>query len=147
VGWKNRPIFIDLKVIESQAFSALKRHGMRVLLLFYVKRKLKNHKDSKGNILWNITNNGELVFTYKSALKKGFSRKQFRDALDDLIDKGFLEVTTQGTGPGDPSTYYLSEKWQAYGTRNFKPAPERRKNKSKKLGWHIYNNRKESVKK
>jgi len=88
------------------------------------------------------------VFTYKEAESKwDLSKKQFRDALDDLIDKGFLEITLQGTGPGDPSTYYLSERWQAYGTKNFKPAPERRKNISKKMGWYIYNNRKGALQK
>lgn len=136
-----RSIFIDREVLDSRACNALKVHGIRVLLHFYTKRKLAKHRDSKGNDIWEIVNNGELVYTYKEAVKRGMSRKQFRDAIDDLIAKGFLEITHQGTGPGDPSTYYLTERWQGYGTEHFKPAPERRKNVSKEMGWYRYNNR------
>jgi len=79
------------------------------------------------------------VFTYKEAENRGFSRKQFRSALDELIDKGFLEITHQGTGPGEPSEYKLTERWQAFDTEHFQTAPIRRKNRSKNMGWSKYN--------
>lgn len=137
-----KPIFIDKKIISSKAFFALKVHGLRVLFVFFTKRKLGSHRDSKGNQNWHILNNGEITFTYKEAEKKGMSKKQFRDALDDLIAKGFLEVSHQGVGQGDSSTYKLIDNWADYGKKDFKPGPERRKNISTSRGWNIYNNRK-----
>ena len=106
---------------------------------------MASNRDNKGNDNWYIKNNGKLVFTYKEAVSLGMSKKQFCKALDDLIAKGFLEITHQGTGPGEPSTYKLTERWQAYGTDHFKPAPPRRKNTSKDLGWPIYNSRKQKL--
>ena len=98
------------------------------------------HRRGKG---WVITNNGALVFTYKEALDKyGISRAQFRNAIDDLISNGFLEITHQGTGTGDPSTFKLTERWQAYGTDNFNPAKPRRKNTAPNRGWRLYNKKK-----
>ncbi|MBL6992214.1 MAG: hypothetical protein ISR65_20685 [Bacteriovoracaceae bacterium] len=102
---------------------------------------MEKHKDSKGNARWTIKNNGELVFTYQEAMNFGISKKQFCMALDELIEKGFLEITCQGTGPGQPSTYKLTERWQAYGTKDFYPARPRRKNKANNSGWAIYNDR------
>jgi hypothetical protein len=145
---KRRTTVIDNDVLYSKAYWTLKVHGIRVLTTFYMKRRMKEHNHNKRSAWWEITNNGELVFTYKEAVNKWhMSRKQFAYALDDLIAKGFLEITYQGTGPGDPSTYKLIERWQAYGTDHFKPAPERRKNVSKKMGWDLYNKRKEVAKK
>ena len=83
------------------------------------------------------------MFTYREALEKyGMVGKKFSTAIDDLVAKGFIEITYQGTGPGDPSTYFLSERWQKYGTNDFISVPERRRNMSKEMGWHIYNARK-----
>jgi hypothetical protein len=144
---RDRSIWTSSDVLESKAFFALTVHGIRVLMIFYTKRKLKEHHHKKRSSWWEIINNGELVFTYKEAVNKwDMSRKQFVHALDDLIAKGFLEITYQGTGPGDPSTYKLCERWQAFGTEHFKSAPERRKNVSKKMGWYIYNERKNKTK-
>ncbi len=84
------------------------------------------------------------MFTYKEALEKyKMVGKKFSGAIDDLVAKGFLEITYQGTGPGDPSRYKLIESWKNYSDKDiFKPAPARRINESKTLGWYIYNARK-----
>jgi len=139
---RSRTIVIEMRLTDSPAYWELKSHGIRVLFRFLEKRQLRKTKDSKGNENWVITNNGELVYTYKEATRDGMSRNQFRNAIDDLIARGFLEINNQGTGPGDPSTYKLCERWQAYGTENFIAAPKRRKNKSKNMGWSKYNRQK-----
>lgn len=138
-----RVIVIETNVIQSKAWWTLNNHAIRVLLIFYTKRKLgKKRRDSKGNMSYPIQNNGDIVFTYREALEKyGLVGKKFTRAIDDLSAKGFLEITHQGTGPGDPSTYFLSDRWQKYATKDFKSVPERRENKSKDMGWYIYNSR------
>jgi hypothetical protein len=138
----NGTIVIERNLLRSVAYKELKDRGIRVLLRFYGKRKMKKHKDSKGNERWTILNNGEIVFTYSEAEKMGINRKQFSKTIDDLLAKGFIEITHQGTGPGTPSTYKLCERWKAYGTKDFQPAAERRKNLTPGMGWDGYNKRK-----
>jgi hypothetical protein len=117
-------IFIDNNLLTSRAFNRLEGYSVRVLIWFLMKRKLSRHKDSDGNVRWSITNNGELVFTYAEAEKCDMSRKRFSKAIKDLIGNGFLEVTRQGTDPGFPSTYMLTESWRSSGSEHLKPAQE-----------------------
>jgi len=128
-------------MLESPAFWTLKVHSIRVLMIFMTKRVMKKYKDRKGNDAFRIENNGELVFTYEEAIRRGLDKKQYSAALDDLIAKGFLEITRQGTGPGEPSLYKLTERWQAWDTSHFEPGPPRRKNRHPGMGWNIYNQR------
>ncbi len=130
---------VERELIKSKAYASLKVHGLKVLLRFYTKRKMEKHKHPKRGEVWNISNNGDLVFTYKEAVQAGMDRKQFSGALDELISKGFLEITHHGTGPGDSSTYKLTERWKIYGKEQFKPAPSRRKNTDPNMGWAKYN--------
>ena len=139
---RSKAVMIDQAVIKSKAFICLKAQSPKALLLFYTKRKMESHKNKRGDVAWSISNNGDLVFTYADAMKFGLSRVQFRNAIDDLIEKGFLEITYQGAGAGDPSTFKLLERWQAYGTGNFNPAKPRRKNTAKDRGWALYNSNK-----
>lgn len=138
---KSNAVFVDRKLLSSGAFWALRVHSAKVLMRFFTKRVMSKHKDSKGNVLFRVENNGKLVFTYDEAGRKGLSKKQFSAAIDDLIATGFIEVTKQGTGPGDPSTYRLSERWQAWGTAKFEPGKPRRKNLDPNWGWNVYNKR------
>jgi hypothetical protein len=139
---RNRPIVIETNVLYSDAWWTLKVHAIRVLLIFYTKRHLGKKRDSKGNMRYPILNNGDIVFTYREALEKyGMVGKKFCGAIDDLVAKGFVEITYQGTGPGDPSTYMLCDRWQQYGTENFKSAPQRRKRNDPNGGWNIHNAR------
>jgi hypothetical protein len=114
-------IFIDNNLLNSHAFNQLGSYSVRVLIWFLMKRKLLRHKDSNGNTGWRITNNGDLVLTYAEAEKRDMNRNRFSNAIEDLIAKGFLVVTRQGSGQGSPSTYLLTESWQSYGTEHFKP--------------------------
>ncbi len=136
---KPKIVVLEQKQTRSKAYWSLKVHVVRALIRFMEKRQLKERRDSKGNSQWIIMNNGEIIFTYKEAEKLGINRAQFRNAIDDLIAKGFLEITHHGTGTGDPSTFWLCERWQAYGTENFKPANPRRKNTADNRGWALYN--------
>jgi hypothetical protein len=139
-------IWVEKRLLNSRAYSDLKTHSPKVLTWFFLKRQMVKYKDSKSNENWIIKNNGSIVFTYKEAeRKRALSKKKFVCALDDLIAKGFLAVTHQGTGQNDYSRYKLTTNWKDYGTKDFKPCPQRRKNKSKNMGWAIYNARQKKL--
>jgi len=130
-----RVIMFERDLQTSEVFWLMSGNSLKVLLRFYGKRKMESYGKTRRNKRWEITNNGKLVFTYKEAESLGLSRKQFRNAIDDLISKGFLEVTFQGNGPGQPSTYKLLDRWKGYGKKDFKPGSPRRVNTSPDMGW------------
>ena len=82
------------------------------------------------------TNNGQIEFTYSEALKKGYSRRSFRDALDQLIERGFIDIAHLGSGgwKGDKNLYSISDRWRDFGTDDFKPM-ERPKDRRKGIGF------------
>ena len=69
---------------------------------------------------WQITNNGEIVFTYNEAEKLGFTRPKFKRALDQLIEYGFIDIEYHGGGMmKDFSKYAISDRWKLFGTDEF----------------------------
>jgi len=77
-----------------------------------------------------LLNNGELEFTYIEAKDKyGITASRFTRSIDELVEKGFLDVTNPGGGVHKMKTLYgISERWRAYDTPGFKKIgrPERR---------------------
>ena len=117
------PIVVERKLLESGAYHDLKGRAPKVLMWFLAKRKMARLKNRKRNE-WVIANNGEIVFTYSEASEKhGISRQAFSKAIDELLKKGFIDITTQGIGVTKaPSLYAISERWRNYGTAEFKSA-------------------------
>ena len=104
-------------------------------------------KHSKRSDEWVIRNNGEIVYPYAEAEKKGIGRREFRNAIDELIEKGFLDITHQGSGgrSGDMTRYHIDERWREHGTSNFRPAKKpRRKDTRDGRGWSAYHLSKKS---
>jgi len=100
--------------------------------------KVKNNKRSAE---WIIKNNGDIVYPYLEAEKKGIGRREYRNAIDELIEKGFLDITHQGSGgrSSDMSRYFIDDRWKNYGTAAFLPAKNPRKKDSRKgVGWSAY---------
>jgi hypothetical protein len=118
---KTDHIYLRRSMLNSAAFRSLNGTAMYVLLQF--ESRLKKAPTEKHNEYRNL-NNGHLEFTYKEAQEKyhiGHSR--FSNAIQRLIDTGFLEITQLGGGcVGLPTKYFLSDKWRHYGTDSFKPA-------------------------
>jgi hypothetical protein len=80
----------------------------------------------RGKEQWDIANNGEIVFTYKEAKEKyGISYGAFRDAIDELRDKGFVDIAESGAGLYKSANLYaISDRWRLYGTPEYeKPKP------------------------
>lgn len=107
-------------------------------------------KRSKRSDEWIIKNNGEIVYPYSEAEHKGIGRREFRNAIDELTEKGFLDIAHQGSGgrSGDMTMYFIDDRWKDYGTSSFRPAKNpRRKDPRKGRGWSAFhtNKKKSSV--
>lgn len=142
-----KKIWFDKNLPRSSAFRSLSRWALLVYLDFLRKRQMEQVKRSKRSDDWVIRNNGEIVYPYSEAEKKGIARREYRNAIDELIEKGFLDITHQGTGgrSGDMTKYFIDDRWKDYGTPSFRPAKNPRKKDSRKgRGWSAYHAKKKS---
>lgn len=117
-----RPIYIDSDLLNSHAFRKLTKSALVVLLDFFGKRKVMKQKGKRRTDpgAWITINNGQLVYTYREAGKKGMATGVFRDAIDELVERGFTDIARPGSGYGRQVTLYgLSERWRNYGTDKF----------------------------
>ena len=121
-AWRYTGVFLERELLESEAFCSLKtRTAYRVFLIFYSKRKLFKAR-RRGEDNWVITNNGEIVFTYQEAkTKHGISGGTFRSAIDELRNKGFIDIAESGAGlHKSVNLYSISNRWKLYGTPEYK---------------------------
>ncbi len=137
-------IWFDKNLLRSPAFRSLKKWAMIVYLDFLRKRQMEPVKRAKRSDEWIIKNNGEIVYPYAEAEKKGIGRREFRNAIDELIDKGFLDINHRGSGghSGDMTTYYLDDRWPDYGKLSYRPAKKpRTKDTRQGRGWAAFHAR------
>ena len=134
-------IWIDKNLLRSFAFRSLSKWSLLVYLDFLRKRQMDKIKRSKKSYCWVIKNNGEIVYPYFEAEKKGIGRREFRNAIDELIEKGFLDITHQGSGgrSGDMTKYFIDDRWEDYGKPTFRSANNPRKKDTREgRGWSAY---------
>ncbi len=100
----------------------------KVLVIFWTKRQMVE-MGRRGKEQWLISNNGEIVFTYQEAKNKyGISFGAFRTALDELREKGFIDIAASGMGVHKVATFYsISNRWKDYGTDNYIPPKAHKK--------------------
>jgi hypothetical protein len=135
-------IFITKELLRSSAYRSLRRVSMLIYQDFLSKRIFKKDRRNK---VWQIRNNGELIYTYREAKENGFSPKQFRNALDELQAKGLIDIYHQGhggrkpkDGEGDFTTYWIDDRWMEYGTDDFRPPRKPRpKERRQSRGWAL----------
>jgi hypothetical protein len=135
---KSQNIWIERRMIESKAFLSLSVTAVKVLMIFLTKRQCERVGRS-GKKCWTIINNGEIVFTYKEAKSKyGISFSAFRNAIDELREKGFIDITASGQGTYKAANQYaISDRWRLYGMADYelpKPRPKRPINRGFKMG-------------
>jgi hypothetical protein len=98
---------------------------------------------------WVCVNNGQIQYPYSKAEDNGINRVQFRNAIDELQRKGFIDITHLGkggrkpkNGTGDATKYLLDDRWQDFDeiTRRAIKAPRlpRRKDKRMDRGFQKY---------
>lgn len=145
-------IYITKDMLESDAYRSLSKIAMLIYQDFLAKREMISTKRNRKTV-WQINNNGEIVYPYAEAEENGFSRKQFRDAIDELQKKGFIDITHIGKGgrkpakgTGDVTKYWIDNRWIHYETDDFKPArnPRPKDNRTDR-GWALYNRKKKII--
>lgn len=106
------PPFVPVthQVLESKAFKALTGNAVRAYLYFMriCTRVAKGKPDTA-----TIFN-----FTYSEAVKLGFCRRTFYNAIKDLIEHGFIDQVEVGglRGAGHSSSQFkLSDRWALWG--------------------------------
>ena len=141
---KEPKIYIPKEMLKSSVYRSLSRVAMLLLQDFLAKRIMKQAGKKK----WFVENNGNIIFPVREAVLKGFSQSQFRDGIDELQKRGFLDITHLGKGGRKPlkgnadcSKYWLDDRWKKYGADDFKPARKpRRKDKRQGRGWALLMN-------
>ncbi|PQP34449.1 hypothetical protein C6A37_07745 [Desulfobacteraceae bacterium SEEP-SAG9] len=142
-------IFITKGLLESEAYRSLSRCALLIYQDFLAKREMILIKRNRKKV-WVTNNNGEIVYPYAEAEKKGFSRKKFRNAIDELQQKGLIDIKHLGkggkkpaNGMGDVSKYWIDDRWTDYGTDQFRP-PRNPRTKVTRTdrGWAVYNRNK-----
>ena len=117
----SKGIYLERRFIMSEAFRSLKTTSSYVaLMVFMTKRQMEKARVGRRKG-WIIKNNDEIVFTYDEALKNyGISDAKFTKAIDELVDKGFIDIAGTGMGVHQVATFYtISERRKEYGTPNY----------------------------
>ena len=130
-----KAMFVDRRMHRSPAFRKLTASSIFILLEFYSRRQVAKIP-RRG---YQISNNGEILFTYAEAQNKfGISRSTFRRAIDQLVNLGFIEIAHHGGGMmKDCSKYGISERWRDYGREEY--IKKSRKKDTRKLGFTTKN--------
>lgn len=117
-------MFVSRRMITSKAYLALKTAtACKVFLIFLSKCRMEKLQTRPGRNEreWQITNNGEIQFTYAEAeVKYGISAGKFTRAIDELIRVGLIEIAKTGMGlHKDVTLYAISDRWEMFGTAEF----------------------------
>ncbi len=114
-------IYFEREIVKSKAWFSLGGASPQVYLVF--KSKCQYARPNGCNN-WKLTNNGQIEFSYVEAKRSyGVAPSRFRRAIDDLIDKGFIDIAGTGMGVHKVLTYYsISERWKSYGEPTFVPS-------------------------
>ena len=122
-------IVLEQSLVRSKAWLSLTGAATLVYLIFRTKCQFARRQSKPGKHGPLIINNGQIVFTYREAKSKyGITATRFRRAIDELLLRGFIDITATGMGVHKVETHYaMSERWRDYGTPNFreghKPRP------------------------
>lgn len=115
-------IVIEREVLKSNIYRSLSSTSKDVYNDFLMRCRIDKIKARPGRQSERIiTNNGKLEYTYIEAEKKGIPRASFMRALNELVEKGFIDISHSGSGgvKGDKSLYSISDRWRTWGTDNF----------------------------
>jgi len=121
---KEGHITFPRNMLKFPAYRSLSRAASLIYQDFLAKRimkQIKRETPRDKEKVWVIENNGELVYSYSEAVENGFSRSTFRNGIDELQTKGFLDITHMGRGgrkpakgTGDMTKYWIDDRWTDY---------------------------------
>lgn len=138
-------IYITKEMLDSPAYRSLSRAAMLIYQDFLSKRVMKKIKRNRQKT-WAIQNNGEIMYPYSEAVEKGFTRATFRDAIDELQIKGFIDIKHLGKGgrkpakgTGDITKFWIDNRWAEFDLKTQKsvvpPRKPRRKETRQNRGF------------
>ena len=117
---KKEGIYVEYgrELFKSKAYISLTGKSTQVYGILLSRRQLENINRGKSGKrpFWVIKNNGKIVFKYEEAELLGISKTQFRHAIDQLVNRGFIRII-----PGYPLNFELIDNWKNYGTEKFEP--------------------------
>ena len=132
-------IWFDKNLLRSESFRSLSKYSILVYLDLLRRRQMVSIKSGNGKRKeWTIQNNGKIIYTYSEAEKKGIPRAQFGKAIDELQEKGLIDIAEYGTGgpTGKPHKFLIDDRWESFSKPNFRPPRKpRRKDTRKGIGW------------
>ena len=137
-------IYITKELLNHIAYRSLSRVAMLLYQDFLSKRIMKRVSKKR----WVCENNGKIVFPFSDGLEKGYSSKQFRNAIDELQGRGLIDIKHLGKGgrkplkgTADVSLYWIDDRWKEYGTDDFRPPRKPRKKEIRQdRGWALLMN-------
>jgi|GEM_PF-823082 len=132
---KSGVIVLNKLMVLSPVWLSLSGTAIKVYCLFRCKCQFAKRSPRYGNgkrsddLMGRLLNNGEIEFTYEEVEQQhGITAGRFVRAIDELIEKGFLDIAESGSGVYKLKTLYgISERWRDYKTPSFQQAhrPER----------------------
>ncbi|WP_419661496.1 hypothetical protein Dvar_19290 [Desulfosarcina variabilis str. Montpellier] len=147
-------VYLRKEMIRSPAFRSLSRVSLLVLMDFMCKRWMakagsEQTRDGGKRKKWVCNNNGKIKYAYSVAKENGISRVQFRNAIDELQTKGFIDITHMGkggrkpaNGEGDSTTYLIDDRWREFDPETKKstipPRKPRQKDNRMDRGFQKY---------
>ena len=120
------------RMVDHPAYAALSSAAaVRCVTWFwqearYERVKKKPGQDSPIGRIDKIINNGQISFTYQQARWRGMSSPRFARVLKELHRLGFIDVRPEDLGRGVKgkfTRYFISARWQKYGTLQFEEIP------------------------
>jgi hypothetical protein len=126
-NFRNRSFcMLEADLIESDALRDLSgKAALLVLIRFHQKAHRRKTRGSRRSIQrYEITNNGEIVFTYAEAKELGIaSSRTFWKACRELVEKGFTDLAEHPNWlEKQPAKWAISTRWKWYATDRFEPA-------------------------
>jgi hypothetical protein len=124
MGKPSNSVFIERHLLKCAAWFSLGGAAPQVYMLFRTKCQMGRLPGKPGKRDWMILNNGEITFSYREAKRNyGITAPRFRRAIDELVEKGFIDVEASGMGVQKVATQYrVSDRWRDYGTPSFREA-------------------------
>ena len=134
---KGRNIWFEGTLLESIAYRSLKTPTAYFVFGLFMKKRQWVKVGRKGKEQWDIANNGKITFPYREAkTKHGISNSTFRDAIDELREKGFIDIAESGAGLyRSENLYEISDRWRLYGTNEYRPPKPRPKGQPMHRGF------------
>ena len=120
-------LIVSKEMIRSPAFLDLTGAAKQLLLELYTRLRVEQQKANRRSgdgDRYYAKNNGKLVVSYISIHKTcGMSSSDtIRDAIDRLVDHGFIEIAEIGYSVKRTShEIALTKNWSEWGTPDFKP--------------------------